>query len=107
MSNNSKNTRKIIGVILGGSVICLLGYFFFFNGDSSALKGLFNAAPRVEIKTTQAGGYTFYIKGKPTLLNGVNYNPTPIGKGYDYDFFADPNNCFQTIQYLHLMYHSN
>jgi len=43
----------------------------------------------IEINPTLAGGYTVCIDGVPTLLKGVGYRPTPIGKGYDYDFFAD------------------
>ncbi|MFH1900670.1 MAG: glycosyl hydrolase [Candidatus Omnitrophota bacterium] len=37
------------------------------------------------------GGYIFYVEGKPFLAKGVIYNPTPIGEGYDYDFFTDKN----------------
>lgn len=35
-------------------------------------------------------GYTLYVKARPFFIKGVIYNPTPIGQGYDYDFFADP-----------------
>lgn len=45
----------------------------------------------VEIKPTPEGGYGLYVKGKPFLIKGVSYNPTPIGKGYDYDLFSDKN----------------
>ena len=46
-------------------------------------------AKTLEIKTNQEGGYTFYVDGKAFLIKGVGYNPTPIGKGYDHDFFSD------------------
>jgi len=46
---------------------------------------------KVEIIPSACGGYTFYVKGKPFLIKGVGYNPAPIGKGYDYNFFLDPN----------------
>ncbi|MCM8819564.1 MAG: glycosyl hydrolase, partial [Candidatus Omnitrophica bacterium] len=36
-------------------------------------------------------GYSLYVDGKPFFVKGVIYNPTPIGKGYDYDFYSDPN----------------
>lgn len=45
----------------------------------------------VIIKPTVEGGYLFCVDGKPLLLKGFGYNPTPIGKGYDYNFFTDPN----------------
>jgi len=50
-----------------------------------------DASAEVEIKPTKKGGYTLYLNKKPFLIKGVGYNPTPIGKGYTYDFFSDPN----------------
>ncbi|MCF7907662.1 MAG: hypothetical protein K9L86_02150 [Candidatus Omnitrophica bacterium] len=44
---------------------------------------------KVEIIPNSCGGYNFYVKGKPFLVKGVGYNPTPIGKGYDYELFSD------------------
>lgn len=46
---------------------------------------------KVEIIPSPCGGYAFYVKGEPFLIKGVGYNPTPVGKGYDYDFFLDEN----------------
>jgi len=46
---------------------------------------------KVEIIRNPCGGYNFYVKGKPFLVKGVGYNPTPIAKGYDYEFFSDEN----------------
>jgi len=43
---------------------------------------------KVELRETAQGGHVLYVKGKPFLIRGVGYNPIPIGKGYDYDFFA-------------------
>ncbi len=48
-------------------------------------------ADKIDIKATKAGGYLLYVDDEPFLIKGVGYNPTPIGKGYDYNFFADPN----------------
>ncbi|MDD5194733.1 MAG: hypothetical protein PHQ96_03530 [Candidatus Omnitrophica bacterium] len=45
---------------------------------------------QIEPVPTCINGYYLYVEGKPFLVRGVIYNPTPIGKGYDYDFFADP-----------------
>ncbi len=44
----------------------------------------------IEINSTDQGGYLLQLDGKPFLVKGVGYCPTPIGAGYDYDFFADP-----------------
>jgi len=46
---------------------------------------------KVEIKTTKEGGYYLTVNKKPFLIKGIIYNPTPICKGYDYDFFNDTN----------------
>lgn len=44
----------------------------------------------VEIKSFSEGGYYITIDKKPSLLKGVIYSPTPVGEGYEYDFFSDP-----------------
>lgn len=51
------------------------------------------AQSAVEIQSvpTCINGYTLYVDGKPFLVKGVIYSPTPVGLGYDYDFFSDPN----------------
>ncbi|NQT28064.1 MAG: hypothetical protein HQ570_00520 [Candidatus Omnitrophica bacterium] len=54
----------------------------------------FTANP--EIKSTKAGGYLLYVNEEPFLIKGVGYNPTPIGKSYDYDLFSDPNKPWLT-----------
>ena len=46
---------------------------------------------KVEIKRTDDGGYYLTVDKKPFLIKGVIYNPTPICKGYDYEFFNDSN----------------
>ncbi len=48
-------------------------------------------AKKVEIRKTSEGGYSFIVRGRPLVIKGVGYNPIPIGKGYDYDFFSDAN----------------
>ena len=50
-----------------------------------------NFAQEIEIRKTQKGGYQLFVEGRPFLIKGVIYNPTPIGKGYDYDLFSDEN----------------
>ena len=74
-------------------VLCILGiicYFLSTGGFCATPKGTASPA-KVDIKSTGAGGYLLYVNEKPFLIKGVGYNPTPIGKGYDYDFFTDSN----------------
>lgn len=66
-------------------IFCILGIascFLAANASESA---------KIEIKSTESGGYLLCLNQKPFLIKGVGYNPTPIGRGYDYDFFSDPN----------------
>ncbi len=71
--------RKIKKVFKAGSLgVCLI----FFS--------LFSQAKQMTIERNSAGGYTFFVKGRPFLIKGIIYNPTPIGSGYDYDLFSDP-----------------
>ncbi|MEI8350264.1 MAG: glycoside hydrolase family 2 TIM barrel-domain containing protein [Candidatus Omnitrophota bacterium] len=73
------DTKKSKLIVIAGSL--LLGCLLFFNA--------FSQVASVVIEATKEGGYCLYIKGKPVFLKGLIYNPTPIGKGYDYDFLAD------------------
>ncbi len=43
------------------------------------------------IHRTKEGGYVLFVKGKPFLVKGVTYNPTPVGRGYDYIVYDDPD----------------
>ena len=71
--------RKIKKVFKAGSLgVCLI----FFS--------LFSQAKQMTIERNSTGGYTFFVKGRPFLIKGIIYNPTPIGSGYDYDLFSDP-----------------
>jgi len=47
------------------------------------------SAADVRIKKNKEGGYTLFVDGKPFLIKGIIYNPTPIGEGYDYNLFSD------------------
>jgi hypothetical protein len=61
------------------SVVCLLGM-----APASASK------KKVFIKTLKDGHYQLIVAGKPFIVKGVCYNPIPIGKTHDYDFWNDP-----------------
>ncbi len=77
-----KLSKKL--AILGGSLLigCLLFLAAFFLLHKAEV-------PKIAIETTNEGGYVLLLNGKPTLLKGISYNPTPIGKGYDYKFYLD------------------
>jgi len=77
-----------------GAIFCLVAV----NAFAAALEGTALPAPEgtsspasIKIKSTKEGGYLLYVDEKPFLIKGVGYNPAPIGKGYDYDLFSDPN----------------
>jgi beta-galactosidase/beta-glucuronidase len=69
--------KKIIGCIV---ILCGLMNIPCFSQEKE-----------VKIQQTEAGGYTFLVNGEPFLAKGIIYNPTPIGKGYDYEFPSDSN----------------
>ncbi|MBU1121875.1 MAG: hypothetical protein ABIH71_01845 [Candidatus Omnitrophota bacterium] len=48
-------------------------------------------AAQVTVEKTADSGYTLYVNGEAFFAKGLIYNPTPIGSGYDYDFYSDPN----------------
>ncbi|MFA6281111.1 MAG: hypothetical protein WCY05_01250 [Candidatus Omnitrophota bacterium] len=64
------------------AVICLYSIFLSFNA--------FAESSKIEIKTTPENGYYLTVNEKPFLIKGIIYNPTPICKGYDYEFLLDP-----------------
>ena len=73
-----KDMKKNIIILLS----CL--YFTFFMASAA-----FAEASKIEIKTTPEKGYYLTVDSKPFLIKGVIYNPTPICKGYDYEFLLD------------------
>ena len=73
-------------LIVGGSLIlgCLLVFASYYLLKETEVTTL-------TIKSTPQGGYYLSSGKTPLFLKGVSYNPTPIGKGYTYDFFSDEN----------------
>lgn len=77
----------------GVGIFCILVAIFCLvitNAGEAAPEGTASPA-KINIKPVEADGYLLYVDDEPFLIKGVGYNPTPIGKGYDYDFFSDPN----------------
>ncbi|MFA4984147.1 MAG: hypothetical protein WC559_02405 [Candidatus Omnitrophota bacterium] len=68
---------------------CLV-LFLFALGMASRPK------PAVWIKKFKGSRYELMAAGKPYVVKGVCYNPIPIGKGQDYDWWSDPNKPWLT-----------
>ena len=78
--------KKTVLFLVAGIVVFILVVHGFLR------YGLVGTAGRrvstVTIDTTN--GYRLLLDGKPYLIKGVCYNPIPIGKDYEYNFWADP-----------------
>ena len=46
--------------------------------------------PKIVIEKKEAG-YRVLVDGKPFMIRGVCYNPIPVGKDYEYNFWGDAN----------------
>ncbi|MDD5565987.1 MAG: glycoside hydrolase family 2 TIM barrel-domain containing protein [Candidatus Omnitrophica bacterium] len=44
---------------------------------------------KVYIKTLNAGRYQLMVNNRPYIVRGVCYNPIPIGKNHEYDWWSD------------------
>lgn len=44
----------------------------------------------VKVAAAAGGGYQLLVDGKPYPIRGVCYNPVPVGKDYEYNFWGDP-----------------
>ena len=58
------------------------------QGKAIELKPQVIQTKEIKIKTLDKG-YALYVNGEPFLVVGVGYNPTPVGSGYDHNFFLD------------------
>ncbi|MFA5095974.1 MAG: hypothetical protein WC478_01395 [Candidatus Omnitrophota bacterium] len=61
------------------SVLCLL---FAIAGCSPKAK--------VYIQKVKGKDYRLIVEGRPYIVKGVCYNPIPIGKNHEYDWWGDP-----------------
>ncbi|MFT7638258.1 MAG: hypothetical protein ACI9Y8_002049 [Candidatus Omnitrophota bacterium] len=75
--------KHIITVIILGALTASIGYYLYEQKMSRL--------PVLSLKKHANGGFTFGLDGKPFIVRGVCYNPIPVGKDYEYDFWADPN----------------
>jgi hypothetical protein len=49
------------------------------------------SSPRVHIKKLKDSRYQLIVNGKLYIIKGVCYNPIPIGKNHEYDWWSDAN----------------
>lgn len=67
------------------SVLCFLFSAIVMTGMGQAPK-----QQKIYVKTLKGGAYQLMAAGKPLIVKGVCYNPIPVGKPNDYDFWNDP-----------------
>ena len=46
---------------------------------------------KVFIRTFEESRYQLVVEGNPYIIKGVCYNPIPIGKNHEYDWWSDPH----------------
>ena len=64
--------------------ILLVAFCVLLTGIAQA-----SAGKTVYVKTLKNGHYQLMVDGRPFIIKGVCYNPIPIGKPNDYDFWSD------------------
>ncbi len=52
--------------------------------------------PKVFIKKLKNKNYQLIVEGRPYIVKGVCYNPIPIGRNHEYDWWSDPNKPWLT-----------
>lgn len=45
--------------------------------------------PKIFLKKLNTNHFELIVQDKPFIIKGVCYNPTPVGKGPEYDLFID------------------
>ncbi|MFH0826857.1 MAG: hypothetical protein V1923_03095 [Candidatus Omnitrophota bacterium] len=69
-----------------GILLAACGLFFmaFLCGGSPLIK------QKVFIKRLEGSRYQLMVGGQPYIVRGACYNPIPIGKNHEYDWWSDP-----------------
>jgi hypothetical protein len=80
-----KHKNKIKRLCFISSVCALFCGIFLSMGFASRQK------PKVYIKNLKNSRYQLIVDKKPYMVRGVCYNPIPIGKNHEYDWWSDPN----------------
>jgi len=87
--DQKKDNKRILFIIFSALALVGAGAYLWHlssSGQSSALS----------IQRYGDGGYMFKINDKPFLVKGFCYNPIPVGKDFEYDFWADPGKPWLT-----------
>src|SRR3989338_1729261 len=71
-------------VLFLAAVVLIVAAYLFFRGGCGVSGG---RVPTISIDKTN--GYQLLVDGKPYLVKGVCYNPIPVGKDYEYNFWGD------------------
>ena len=75
--------KTVLFLVAGIVVVILVAYGFFRGGFGTSSERV----PTITIDKTN--GYRLLVDGKPYLIKGACYNPIPIGKDYEYNFWGD------------------
>lgn len=86
MNDWFKNRFFLIGLVVAFAVILAAASIGIYIVKSKASGRL----PAIVLKKHAAGGYTFFVDGKPYIVRGVCYLPVPVGETYDYNFWGHP-----------------
>ena len=75
----------------------IFGLIFIFITAWMCFTGMAKSSPKkVYVETLKNGHYQLIVDGRPYIIKGVCYNPVPIGKPGDYDYWSDPNEPWKT-----------
>ncbi|MDD5567848.1 MAG: hypothetical protein PHY88_01400 [Candidatus Omnitrophica bacterium] len=78
--NNSNKSVVDTGRKAAVFAACILFLFFVFGCAKQ---------PKVFIKKLKNKSYQLIVNGRPFVVKGVCYNPIPIGKNHEYDWWSD------------------
>ncbi len=84
MSDLKKIVLNITGYRRCLLVACSFLFFFLLTEGQAA-------KPNVYIQKLKNQHYRLMVSGRPYVVKGVCYNPIPIGKNHDYDWWSDPH----------------
>ena len=75
------------------SILLLL---LFIATAAAFLYYYFQAPALPKISIDKSNGFKLLVDGKPFLIKGVCYQPIPIGKDYEFDFWSDDKKPWKT-----------
>ncbi|MGE5197236.1 MAG: hypothetical protein ACM3IL_01880 [Deltaproteobacteria bacterium] len=87
MKQSTNKTEIFASKIAGYRLILLIACGLFLLCGCAGRK----AKPAVYIKKLKNDRYQLMVSGRPYVIKGACYNPIPIGKNHEYDWWSDPN----------------